>query len=254
MVFPFYWMLVSSFKTPPEIIRIPPTLIPKSFTLAHYVNLFAYSDYPRYLRNSVAVALATMALTVGLAAPAAYAIYRLRLPGRDQILWAILAAYIFPGTLLLVPLYRLLSVFRLVNTLTALVVVNVTFAAPFAVWLLRAFFQTIPEELEEAAAIDGAGRIRTMLRIIIPLSLPGLATVAIYAFITSWTEFVFSSILINEDARRTLPVGLAGIIGQYQVDWGQLTAGAVVTTLPVLIFFALVGRWFVEGLTQGAAR
>jgi ABC-type glycerol-3-phosphate transport system permease component len=254
VLFPFYWMVVSSIKSPPEILRVPPTFVPRSFTVTHYVTLFGYSDYPRFLRNSVLVALLTMAVTVTLSTLAAYAIYRVAFPGRQAIFRIILVTYVFPGVLLLVPLFRLMAAVRLLNTLAALVVVNVTFAAPFGVWLLQAFFRAIPGELEEAAALDGAGRLRTLVQVILPLALPGLATVAIYAFITAWTEFMFASVLITEDARRTLPVGLAGIIGQYQVDWGLLNAGAVVMTLPVLAFFALAGRTFVEGLTQGATQ
>jgi multiple sugar transport system permease protein len=136
----------------------------------------------------------------------------------------------------------------------ALIVINVTFAAPFAVWMLQAFFRTIPQELEEAAALDGASRMKIILRILLPLAAPGVASVAVFAFIMSWTEYMFASVLIISDANRTLPVGLAGIIGQYQIDWGLLLAGATLTTIPVLILFALVGRYFVEGLTAGAVR
>jgi ABC-type glycerol-3-phosphate transport system permease component len=166
----------------------------------------------------------------------------------------ILATYIFPGILLLIPLYGMLSQLRLVDTLTALVIINVTFAAPFAVWMLQAFFQAVPYEVEEAAALDGASRVTIIWRIFLPLTAPGIASIAIYAFISAWTEYMFASVLILSDANRTLPVGLAGIIGQYQVDWGLLLAGATVTTLPVLILFSLVGRNFIEGLTAGATK
>ena len=140
------------------------------------------------------------------------------------------------------------------DRLTALIIINVTFAAPFAVWMLQAFFRTIPPELEEAAALDGATRVQVMLKIILPLSAPGIASIAIFAFIMSWTEYMFASVLIVSDANRTLPVGLAGIIGQYQIDWGLLLAGATLTTLPVIILFSFVGRHFVEGLTTGAVK
>jgi ABC-type glycerol-3-phosphate transport system permease component len=251
---PFYWIFSSSVKAPQEIIASTPTLLPQSFTLEHYAKLLDSSPYPIYLRNSVIVSFGTMIITVILATSAAYALYRLHFPGRDVMFRVILIAYAFPGILLLIPFYTMMSSLRLLDTLAGLMVINVTFTAPFAVWMLQAFFRTIPRELEEAAALDGANLLQIIVRVLVPLSAPGVASVAIFAFITSWTEYMFSSVLIVSDANRTLPVGLAGIIGQYQIDWGLLLAGAALTTLPVLVLFTFVGRWFVAGLTTGAVK
>lgn len=251
---PFYWIFTSSIKEPQEIIARRPTLLPQSFTLQHYDKLLNHSPFPTYLRNSLIVAVGTMVITVVLATLAAYGLYRLRFPGRQMLFRVILVTYAFPGVLLLVPMYDMMSRLGLVDRLTALVIVDVTLAAPFAVWMLQAFFRTIPQELEEAAALDGATRLGIIVRILLPLAAPGVAAIAIFAFITSWTEYIFSSILIVSEANRTVPVGLAGIIGQYQVDWGLLLAGATATALPVLVLFGLVGRNFVEGLTAGAVR
>jgi ABC-type glycerol-3-phosphate transport system permease component len=206
------------------------------------------------MRNSLIVAGGTMAITVILSTLAAYGLYRLRFPGRKVLFRIILITYAFPGVLLLVPMYNMMSKLGLVDRLHALIIVDVTLAAPFAVWMLQAFFQTIPQELEEAAALDGATRLGILVRIMLPLAAPGVASIAIFAFISSWTEYVFASILIISEAHRTVPVGLAGIIGQYQVDWGLLLAGATATALPVLVLFGLVGRNFVEGLTAGAVK
>lgn len=254
VVAPFYYVVASSFKLPKDIISTVPRLLPLPFTLQHYEKLLRSSDFPAYLANSLIVALGTMAICVVLSTPAAYGLYRLRLPGRTALFRIILVTYAFPGVLLLIPLYGMLSSLGLVDRLTALVVVNVTFTAPFAVWMLQAFFGSIPVELEEAAALDGASRLQTLVRVVMPLAAPGVASVAIFAFITSWTEYMFASVLILSDANRTVPVGLAGIIGQYQVDWGLLLAGATLTMLPVLILFSLVGRNFIEGLTAGAVK
>lgn len=251
---PFYWIFSASIKAPREIIARIPTLIPHSFTWQHYDKLIGASAFPTYLYNSLLAALGTMLITVILAVLAAYGLYRLRFPGRNTIFQIILVTYAFPGVLLLIPLYGMLSHLRLIDTLTALVIINVTFAAPFAVWMLQAFFRTIPLELEEAAALDGANRLQTMVLIMLPLAAPGVASVAIFAFIMAWTEYMFASVLILSDAKRTLPVGLAGIIGQYQIDWGLLLAGATLTALPVMLLFSLVGRHFVEGLTAGAGK
>lgn len=251
---PFYWIFVSSIKLPPEIIQVPPTLVPRSFTFEHYLKLFRYTEYPRYLLNSLYVAGLTMLVTLALSVPAAYSLYRLRFPGREAIRRGLLLAYVFPGTLLLVPLYRLLTSLGLLDRLFGLVFVNVTFAAPFATWLLQAFFTRVPAELEESASLEGASRTRTLTLVILPVVRPGLGAVAIYAFLSSWTEYLFASVLIINNVRYTLPVGLAGIIGQYQVDWGLLAAGGVVMTAPVVALFAFVGRAFVEGLMEGAIK
>lgn len=254
VIAPFYWIFTASVKSTQDILAAAPSFFPQSFTLEHYDKLLASSNFPRYMLNSGIVAVLTMVITVALSVMAAYALYRLEFPGRRWLVRIILATYIFPGILLLIPLYGMMSQLRLVDTQWALVVVNVTFAAPFAVWMLQAFFQGIPYEVEEAAALDGASRVTIIWRIFLPLTAPGIASIAIYAFISAWTEYMFASVLIISDANRTLPVGLAGIIGQYQVDWGLLLAGATVTTLPVLILFSLVGRSFVEGLTAGATK
>jgi multiple sugar transport system permease protein len=251
---PFYWIFSSSIKSPQEIIAREPTLLPHSFTTQHYEKLLNETQFPTYLRNSLIVAVGTMIITVILSTLAAYGLYRMRFPGRKMLFRIILVTYAFPGVLLLVPLYQMMSSLGLVDRLLALIVVDVTLAAPFAVWMLQAFFRTIPQELEEAAALDGATRLGIIVRIMLPLAAPGVASIAIFAFITSWTEYIFASILIISEANRTVPVGLAGIIGQYQVDWGLLLAGATVTALPVLVLFGLVGRNFVEGLTAGAVR
>ncbi|MEM6283594.1 MAG: carbohydrate ABC transporter permease [Chloroflexota bacterium] len=254
VILPFYWIFSSSIKIPQEIISLTPTLVPQSFTWQHYGKLLNSSDFLLYLWNSLQVALGTMVITVVLSASAAYGLYRLKLPGRNLVFQIILITYAFPGILLLIPLYGMMSRMGLIDTIPALIIINVTFAAPFAVWMMRAFFSTIPVEIEDAAALDGANRLQILLRILFPLAAPGVASIAIFAFIMSWTEYMFASVLIISDERRTLPVGLAGIIGQYQVDWGLLLAGSALTAFPVIILFALVGRNFVRGLTAGAMK
>lgn len=253
-IMPFYWIFASSVKSPQEIISRAPTLIPNSFTLEHYAKLLTGSDFPTYMFNSILVSLGTMVITVALSTSAAYGLYRIRLPGRNFIFRIILVTYAFPGILLLIPLYGMMSRLGVIDTLIGLVIINVTFAAPFAVWMMRAFFSTLPVDIEDAAALDGANRLQIVLRILLPLAAPGVASIAIFAFIMSWTEYMFASVMIISDEKRTLPVGLAGIIGQYQIDWGLLLAGAALTALPVIILFSFVGRSFVRGLTAGAMK
>ncbi len=254
VLLPFWFVATGAIKAPQEIIARVPTLLPQSFTLRHFDKLLGASDYPRYLGNSLVVGLGSTAITVVLSVLAAYGFYRLRFPGRDLLFRAVLVAYAFPGILILIPLYGMMSQAGLIDTPAALVIVNVTFASPFAIWMMRSFFASIPVELEEAALIDGASRLAILLRIMVPLAAPGIASVAIFAFIASWTEYLFASVLILSDANRTLPVGFAGIIGQYQIDWGLLLAGATLATVPVVILFGIVGRWFIAGLTAGAVK
>jgi multiple sugar transport system permease protein len=251
---PFWWVFSGSFKVPQEIISRTPTFFPHSFTLDHYIRLISRSAYGTYVVNSLLVALASTLITLLLAVPAAYAFFRLDFPGREALYRVILLAYAFPSIVVLIPLFGMFAKAGIIDTLYALVLVNVTFALPFSIWMLRSFFASVPKDIEEAAIMDGAGPITILRRVMIPLIAPGIASVGIFAFISSWTEYVFASVLIISDARRTIPVGFSGIIGQYQIDWGLLLAGAGLAILPVIILFAFIGRWFVSGLTEGAVK
>lgn len=251
---PFWWVVSGSFKLPQEIIARVPTMIPQSFTLQHYEKLLSSSDYGTYLVNSLVVSGLSALITLVLAIPAGYAFFRLEFKGRETYYRIILLAYAFPSIVVLIPLFGMFARVGLVDTRLALIIVNVAFALPFAIWMLRSFFASIPKEIEEAARLDGGPPLTVLWRIMIPLTAPGIAAVAIFAFVTSWTEYVFASVMILSDARRTIPVGFSGIIGQYQVDWGLLLAGASLAILPVVIVFAFIGRWFVTGLTEGAVK
>jgi len=252
--FPFYWILVSSFKPTEELIRAKPTFIPETFTLAHYRNLLRVSEYPSYLRNSTVVGLLTAALSTFLAFLSGYSIYRCEYPGKRIISTFVISSYAVPTTLLTVPLYSLFARAGLINSLWSLVLVNVTLTSPLGVWLLKAFLSSVPKEVEEAAMIDGASRLRIMFQIAFPLIFPGVAAVAMFSFVTSWTEFLFANIFIMNEFQKTLPVGIARFITQYNVDWGLLMAGAVLTSLPPVLLFAFFGKSFIRGLTSGATK
>lgn len=254
VILPFWWVFSGSVKVPQEIISRVPTMIPHSFTLQHYDKLLSQSDYLTYMSNSILVATFSTLITLLLSVPAAYAFFRLRFPGREILFRIILLAYAFPSIVVLIPLFGMFAKLGLVDTQAALVIINVTFALPFSIWMLRSFFASVPLEIEEAAVMDGAPPMTILRRIMIPLIAPGIASVGIFGFVTAWTEYVFTSVMILSDAKRTVPVGFSGIIGQYQVDWGLLLAGASFATLPVILLFALIGRWFVAGLTEGAVK
>lgn len=251
---PLYWIMSSAFKGRQEILQTTPTLVPHAPTAENFQDLFTATDFPGFLWNSLVVAAFTVVFSTLVSLAGAYGLYRLRVPGNNKIAGAVLLSYMVPGTLLLVPLYQVFSRLELIDTRNAVVLVNVALTAPFCTWLLRGFFLAVPEELDEAAAMDGAGPIRTMLQIVLPLVGPGIATVAVYSFIFSWTEFVFASQLLISDDLTTLPIGLSNIMGQYTINWGLLMAGTVCTVLPAIIPFLFVGRYFVGGLTAGAVR
>lgn len=251
---PFWWVVTGSFKAPQEIIARSPTFFPHSFTFEHYAKLLGRSAYATYVGNSLIVATASTVITLLLAVPAAYGFFRMEFRGREVLYRVILLAYAFPSIVVLIPLFGMFAKLGLIDTAAALVVVNVAFALPFSIWMLRSFFAEVPREIQEAAVMDGAGHVTALRRIMIPLVAPGIASVGVFAFVTSWTEYVFASVLIISDAARTVPVGFSGMIGQYQIDWGLLLAGAGLAILPVIILFAFVGRWFVSGLTEGAVK
>lgn len=252
IAFPFYWVIISSFKLPDQILQ--PDLWPKAWTLQNYKEVLFDTPYTQNLVNSLIVSFGTMIITVLIVVPASYAIYRMEFKGKNFFNNLILATYIFPTMLLLVPVYQLMTNIHLINSLWSLIIMNVTFAAPFATWLMSGFFKAVPKALDESASIDGAGTMRILLSIILPLIAPGIATIGIYSFVISWTEFTFASILITSDEFKVLPIGLNQIMGQYTVRWGWTTAGGVLTLLPVLIFFAFVGKYFVKGLTEGSVK
>lgn len=251
---PIYWIVSSSFKNPREIIQSTPSLWPNQIYLENYTQLLNSTPYLTFLSNSLIVAVVTMLATATVSTMAGYAMYRLRVPGADLLARTVLLTYMVPGTLLLVPIYASLASTGLINSLASLVIVNVAFSSPFCVWLLRGFFDAIPTEIDEAAAVDGAGPLSILWRVILPSLAPGLGTIALYAFVYSWTEFVFASQLIVSDSLKTLPIGLSAIMGQYNIHWGLLMAGATLTMLPVGLLFAAVGRYFVRGLTAGAVQ
>lgn len=251
---PIYWVFMSAFKGPEEIIRRVPSFFPENPDFSNFERLFLATEYSTFLTNSVIVAAGTMIGTIVVSLFAAYGLYRLQVPGGGAIAGVILLSYMIPGTLLIVPLYGTLTSLGLINSHAGLVLVNIAFTAPFCTWLLRGFLQSIPAEMDDAAAIDGAGPLRTMVQIVFPLLAPGVATVAVFSFVYSWKEFVFASQFIVSDTLSTLPIGLKGIIGQYTVDWGLVMAATVFTLLPSVVLFVLIGRYFVGGIMQGATK
>ena len=251
--FPLYWAIVSSL-TPEARLFQTPSLVPAHPVLDHYRALFAERDFWLPIRNSLVVAGSTTLLCVGLGGLCAYALARLEFPGKRLLLGAVLAVGMFPQISLVSPLYLLLRRLHLIDTYPGLVLPYVTFAMPLAVWLLVGFFRQLPAELEEAAMVDGAGRLRAFREVIAPLALPGLSTTAILTFVYSWNEFLFALSFTLGPERQTVPVAIALFRGQYQVPWGQILAAAIVATAPVTLLVLAFQRRIVQGLTAGAVK
>ncbi|EAR51288.1 ABC transporter, permease protein, MalFG family protein [Oceanicola granulosus HTCC2516] len=251
---PFIWMILSSFQPTSVLINPRELFRPDAFTLENYARLPSEANFLLILRNSLVVALASTAIAIPLALLAAYSVYRTRYRGRQTVYLLLLVVYVFPGILLLAPLFKLFSMSGVLNTWLSLIIMNVTFSAPFSVWLMRGFFTSIPHGIEEAAAIDGATDMQILRRIIVPLTAPGIVVTGTYTFVYSWTEFLFASVFLIDDSLKTLPIGLEGLVTQYSIDWGLLSAAAVMTALPVVALFAFAGRYFVEGVTAGASK
>ncbi len=253
-MFPMYWIIVSSLKTSPELFAVPPSLFPRTFTLRWYVEVFTQSRIPGYFLNSFIIAGVTTIASLALASLAAYSVTRFRYPGQPVVLLALLLTYVFPPILLFIPLYLILSQFGIIDTYLAGIVTHTTITLPFSVWLLRAFFQSVPKEIEESARIDGCSRLGVLFRVVLPLVIPGLFSTGIFSFILSWNEYLYASVVLPSEAVRTIPVGIAELVSQYDIRWGAMMSAATLTTIPVVIMFLLIQKHFVEGLTAGAVK
>ena len=250
---PFFWQVLTSLKPEADLLRLPP-LFPEQLTLEHYRVVFQQSPLPRSLMNSLAIALATTLLVVGLALPAAYALARLPVPGRRVLLLAIVGSTAFPQIATVSPLYLMLRAAGLRDTWTALVLAHVSLALPLAIWLLSGFIREIPRAMEEAAAVDGAGRLALLRWVIGPLVAPGAASAALLAFLASWNEFLFAYTFTATEASRTVPVALALFPGVFEVPWGDIAAASVLASVPTVIIVVALQRHLIRGLVAGALK
>jgi multiple sugar transport system permease protein/raffinose/stachyose/melibiose transport system permease protein len=254
VAFPFFWVITASLKPNKYIITQKMYLFPPEVTFAHYLTIFRYGNFGRFFFNSTVVSLSTVALSFVVVVPAAYAISILRLRGGMFFSRTILSLQMLPGILLIVPLYLILKNFLLLDTYYGLIISYTTFTLPFCFLLTQAYLLTLPLELFESAFMDGASTRQALMRIAIPLSAPGLMTASVYSFLRAWNDFMFANTFTSSAHARTLTVEVSRLLGVWGTEWGALTAGATVTTLPVLILFILAQRYIVEGLTAGAVK
>jgi ABC-type glycerol-3-phosphate transport system permease component len=253
-ILPLLWMLSTSLKPPREVLATPPTLIPAAPTLENFARLLTQTAFVTYFVNSVLVSGLTVLLTMAVGAAGAYSLTRFAFPGRESIARLILCTYMFAPIMIVVPIYILARRLGIVDTHTALVLSYSSFCLPFSLWLLRAFFQSIPVELEEAALVDGAGRPRALVYIVAPLALPGLLATSIFTFTLAWNDYIFTRILIVSDELKTLPVGVQDLFSAAVVDWGLVMAAGMLITIPALAFFMAVQRHLVAGWGTGGLK
>ncbi len=255
IAFPLFWMLSTALKPNQETFALPPTLLPVHPTLEQFQRLLTETPFATYFLNSVIVGLCTTVLVVVIGVLGAYGLVRFRFPGRELIAHLVLFTYLLPAVLLLLPLYLIISRLGLANSLAGLVIAYTTFALPFALWLLRSFIAAIPIDLEDAAMIDGASRMRAFLEVVIPQALPGIISTALFTFILSWNEYLYALVFINVDSSKTLPPGVLTMLNQNQnVEWALLMAASVLMSVPVLLVFAFLQSHLTRGFGAGAVK
>ncbi|MBX3195400.1 MAG: carbohydrate ABC transporter permease [Microbacteriaceae bacterium] len=252
-IFPQLWMLISSLRPATELFISPPTLFPSSFTLDWYIEAFAGSNAVRWFANSLIVAVATSLISSAVGALAGYALARFVYPGRKLFMVLLTSAYLFPAILLLMPLYLMLANYRLVGTLPAIVLAHLVITLPLSTWLMKSFIEGIPRELEEAALVDGCGPFGAFMRVTFPLLRTGLATTLLFSFILSWDEYLFASTLSN-GSTATVPVGIQTFISSFDVRWGAIMALGSLVTIPVVVLFVFLQRYFEKGITAGGVK
>jgi multiple sugar transport system permease protein len=253
-IFPLLFMASLSFQPSSDIFSGSPVLVPTHPTIANYTQAWTENSFGQFFANSLYVSLGTVVLTVVLASLAAFAFARFSFPFREVVFYAFLASLAVPAILLIIPQYLLMSRLHLIDSLNGLVLIYVSQNLPFAIFLLRSFFEGIPRELEEAFRVEGAGNLTVLTRLIAPLSVPALSTVAMFTFNAAWDEFIIALTLINNPSHRTLPIGLSLFIGAHTTAWGPLFAGSMIATVPSVAVYLLAQHWFRSGVSLGGLR
>jgi multiple sugar transport system permease protein len=254
IVIPVLWMISTAFKTEPQTYYPQPKWIPDPFSLDSFWKFFNTYNFGRMTLNSLVVCLSAMVICVACACLAGYGVTRFRFKGRKQLMSFLLITQMFPGVMLVVPFYAVLSRYNLVNSLFGLVVVYAATNIAFSTWMIVSYFKTIPLELDEAARVDGASSFRIFWNIILPLIVPGIAAVAMFVLFNGWNEYMFSSVLVSKDELKTLTVGIISLNSQYQIKWNDLMAASSISSLPLVILFVSFQKYFIAGMTGGAVK
>jgi multiple sugar transport system permease protein len=255
MLFPVYWIIVSSLQPSSLLMNLPPHFIPESLFLDNYLRIFSIFKYIRFFLNSFIVSFGTVLAVFLIAIPAGYSFSRYFFKGKGMMLTSIMSVQMFPIVVILISLYTFYMRWKLLNTYQGLILADTTFALPLSIMLMKSFFDTIPRSLDESAKIDGAGRLRVLFSILMPLTKPGLVAVGIYTFLNSWDDFLLALTIMQKVNMKTITIGLAqSFLGEYAYDYGALMAFCVIGSLPIVLFFIAFQKYMISGLTAGAVK
>jgi multiple sugar transport system permease protein len=254
IVFPFYWLLISSFKPSKEIFSMPITYWPTTFTIENYLEIFNLGNFTRYFLNSTFVSISGSGLAVVSALMAAYVMVRFQFRAKKIVIGLFFMTQMLPAFVGLTPLYGMLSWARMIDWLPTLVIINMAGLIPFSVITLSGFFQSVPVSIEEAALIDGAGRIKTLILVVMPIIIPGISAVFIFGFVQAWNNLFAPVLYMNRDSNYTIPVALNAMVLKNNIKWAELSAGSVVAIVPTIIMFGFVQKYVATGLTSGAVK
>jgi multiple sugar transport system permease protein len=253
--FPLIWMVITSVKPQFELFRIPPTFWPEQVTFEHYARLLWDTPFLLYMRNSLLLSTATTLLVVTVATLGAHSLVRFRYRGRERLAQLVLFTYLLPSVVLILPLYLMMVWIGVANSLLSLVIAYTTFALPYALWLLRSFMQGIPDDLENAALVDGATRMGAFFDVILPQALPGIISTSLFTFILSWNEYLYALVLVNTDEARPLTTGVMNmLISAFNIEWSLLMAASVMMSIPLIIIFAFLQKFLTRGFGAGGVK
>jgi len=255
VAFPLIWMVLTSIKPQSELFRIPPSILPQSVTFEHYRQLLEETPFLKYFANSVLLACSTTVLVVAVGTLGAFSLVRFRYPGRDRMALLVLATYLLPSVVLIIPLYLLMVWIGVANSLLSLVIAYTTFSLPYALWLLRSFMAGIPADLESAALVDGASRLGAFVDVILPQALPGIISTTLFTFILAWNEYLYALVLVNTDEARPLTTGVMNmLVTSFNIEWSLLMAAAVLMSLPLIVIFAFLQSYLTRGFGAGGVK
>jgi multiple sugar transport system permease protein len=253
-IFPLAWLLLTSLKLERDIVTPVMQYVPHYVTLENYVTIWTESGFPKLIFNSALTTIYTVAICATAGALASYSLARFAFPGRRFFLLGYLVVRMFPAVLMIIPLFIAMRAIHLLDTRIGLAIAYTSFLLPLFIWMMLGFFRAAPKELEDAARIDGCTRVGALLRVVIPVVRNGLAATAVFVAISAWNEFIFALMLTTSEGSRTWPVGLQLMVGEFQLPWGPLSAGGIISILPILALFAIAQRTMVRGIAAGAVK
>ncbi|WP_248930297.1 carbohydrate ABC transporter permease [Paenibacillus hamazuiensis] len=254
VLIPSLWMASTALKRSEDVMSTPLKWIPDTVSFNSFIRIWKEYPFAEYFANSVFIVFTATVISLLFSALAGYGTSRFNFRGKGTFLTFLLMTQMFPSIMLLIPFYKVLKSFGLIDTHLGLILVYISFTIPFCTWMMMGYFQSIPKELDKAAMIDGCSRLRTFVQIILPLSLPGLSATAIYAFLVGWNEYMFAFILTTSESMKTIPVGIAQLNGFYKIEWNDMMAASIVSSLPLIVLFLFLQKYFISSLTAGAVK